>query len=57
MRTLINKLVKNERGAAAVEYVMIAGLIGLAIVLGATALGGSLNSALSTIGASVVTHA
>jgi pilus assembly protein Flp/PilA len=53
MRTLINKLSKNERGAAAVEYVMIAGLIGLAIVVGATALGGSLNTALSTIATAV----
>jgi pilus assembly protein Flp/PilA len=53
MRTFINKLVKNERGAAAVEYVKIAGLIGLAIVVGATALGGSLNTALNTIATKV----
>lgn len=53
MLKLIRKFSKNENGAAAVEYVFIAALIGLAIVAGAGALGTSLNSALNSIAGKV----
>jgi pilus assembly protein Flp/PilA len=35
--------VKDESGATAIEYGLIATLIGVAIIVGATALGGALN--------------
>jgi len=35
---------KDESGASAAEYVLILGLVGLAIVVGATALGTALNA-------------
>lgn len=53
MGKLIHNFTKDRSGAAAIEYVFIAALIGLAIVVGAGALGTSLNSALSSIAGSV----
>lgn len=38
---------KDETGASAAEYVLILALVGLAIVVGATALGNSMNKAMS----------
>ena len=35
----------DETGASAAEYVLILALVGLAIVAGATALGGAMNTA------------
>ncbi len=43
MKTLVSRFVKNESGATAIEYGLIATLIGVAIIAGATALGGALN--------------
>lgn len=42
MKQVIARFIKDERGATAIEYGLIAGLIALAIVAGATALGTSL---------------
>jgi pilus assembly protein Flp/PilA len=44
MAKLIRKFLRNEQGATAIEYGLIASLIGVAIIAGATALGTSLNS-------------
>jgi pilus assembly protein Flp/PilA len=44
MKTLFARFAKDESGATAVEYGLIAALIGVAIILGATALGSKLNS-------------
>lgn len=44
-----NKVVHEELGATAVEYGLIAGLIAIAIVGGATALGTNLGVAFTTI--------
>jgi pilus assembly protein Flp/PilA len=41
---------KDETGATAIEYGLIAALIALAIVVGATALGNSLNDQFTNIG-------
>ena len=49
MKTLFNRFVKDESGATAIEYGLIAALIGVAIIVGATALGGSLNSTFGAI--------
>lgn len=45
---------KDESGASAAEYVLILALVGLAIVLGATALGNSMNKAMSDAAAKMV---
>ena len=44
MRNLLNKFVADESGATAIEYGLIAALIALAIMVGATSLGTALNS-------------
>jgi pilus assembly protein Flp/PilA len=42
MSKLFARFVKDESGATAIEYGLIAALIALAIITGATALGGSI---------------
>ncbi len=42
-KSLLSKYLENESGATAIEYGLIAALIGIAIVAGAAALGGSIN--------------
>ena len=44
MTKLVSRFVKDESGATAIEYGLIAALIALAIVVGATSLGNSLNN-------------
>jgi len=43
MKTLFARFAKDESGATAIEYGLIATLIGVAIIVGATALGTQLN--------------
>ena len=50
---LMKRFVVEEEGADAVEYALVIGLIALAIVGGATALGGAIKDKLNTIGTSV----
>ena len=48
MKTYLQKamaFIRDEEGASAVEYALLVGLIALAIVAGATALGGAINTA------------
>ena len=47
---------KDESGATAIEYGLIAALIALAIIAGATRLGGSLNNQFSAIGNTLSTQ-
>jgi pilus assembly protein Flp/PilA len=49
MKTLFVRFAKNESGATAIEYGLIATLVGVAIITGATALGGSLNAMFTTV--------
>jgi len=49
MRTLFHRLLQDESGATAIEYGLIASLIGVAIIAGATALGTSLNTTFDSI--------
>ena len=51
MHTLLNRFAKDESGATAIEYGLIATLIGVAIIVGATALGTSLNKTFTDIAA------
>ncbi len=53
MKTLVTRFAKNESGATAIEYGLIASLIGVAIILGATALGGKLGQLFNGIAGKV----
>jgi pilus assembly protein Flp/PilA len=49
MSNLIARFVKDESGATAIEYGLIAALIALAIMVGAGALGNALNAKFQNI--------
>lgn len=49
MKRLIARFIKDERGATAIEYGLIAGLIALAIVGTVSSLGGNLDDAFKKI--------
>ena len=49
MKTLMTRFAKDESGATAIEYGLIATLIGVAIIVGAGTLGNKLNSVFSDI--------
>lgn len=53
MLTLINKVLRKRDGATAIEYGLIAALIALAIVGGATLLGNNLNARFNQIAGQV----
>jgi pilus assembly protein Flp/PilA len=53
MTKFFSRFVRNESGATAVEYGLIAALIGVVIIAGAGALGTALNQKFTDIGASV----
>jgi pilus assembly protein Flp/PilA len=46
---LINNLIKDESGATAIEYGLIAALIAIAIIAALTALGGALSNLFSEV--------
>lgn len=52
MTKLIKSFVRNESGATAIEYGLIAAVIGLGILTGAGALKNSVNNKFSSVGAS-----
>lgn len=47
--TSLKRFLKNEDGATAIEYGLIAALIGVAIITAVGLVGGSLNTTFSTI--------
>ncbi|MBI1402741.1 MAG: Flp family type IVb pilin [Porphyrobacter sp.] len=47
--TFINKLLRDEQGATAIEYGLIAALIAVAAIVGMQALGGTLNETFSNV--------
>ena len=49
MINAFSRLVKDESGATAIEYGLIAALIAVALITGATALGNALNSQFNTV--------
>ena len=53
MSNLIARFVKDESGATAIEYGLIAALIALAIMVGASSLGTALNAKFSAIATAV----
>jgi pilus assembly protein Flp/PilA len=53
MPKTVYRFMRDESGATAVEYGLIAALIALAIVTGATSIGNSINAKFTTIGTRV----
>jgi pilus assembly protein Flp/PilA len=53
MSNLIARFVKDESGATAIEYGLIAALIALAIITGAGALGNAINGKFTAIGSTL----
>ena len=53
MKTLFTRFAKDESGATAIEYGLIATLIGVAIIVGAGALGTKLNSTFEAVSTKV----
>jgi pilus assembly protein Flp/PilA len=49
MSKLVARFVKDESGATAIEYGLIAALIAVAIIVGANALGSELNNKFTAI--------
>jgi pilus assembly protein Flp/PilA len=49
MKNLIARFMKDESGATAIEYGLIAALISVAIITGAGTLGGALNNQFDNI--------
>lgn len=47
--SFIRKLLKNEKGATAIEYGLIAALVAVAAIAGMNALGSSLTNTFSTV--------
>lgn len=53
MKNLVAKFANDESGATAIEYGLIAALIGIAIIVGANSLGDQLNAKFRTIATEV----
>ncbi len=53
MRSLFARFIRDKSGATAVEYVLLAGLISIAIIGGATVLGTSLNTQYQAVATSL----
>lgn len=53
MSKFFSRFIRNESGATAVEYGLIAALIGVVIIAGAGALGTALSNKFSNIGTTV----
>ncbi|MDP4595171.1 MAG: Flp family type IVb pilin [Beijerinckiaceae bacterium] len=54
MKNLFARFANDESGATAIEYGLIAGLIGVVIIGAVSALGTSINSKFSTISSALV---
>ncbi|KNY18908.1 pilus assembly protein [Shinella sp. SUS2] len=55
MTKIFARLMKDESGATAIEYGLIAALISVALITGATALGNSLDTTFSKLGGKLTT--
>lgn len=53
MTKFVSRFLKNESGATAIEYGLIAALIGVVIITGLTTLGGSLKDKFNAVGTEV----
>ncbi|ATU95781.1 MULTISPECIES: Flp family type IVb pilin [Phyllobacterium] len=57
MNKLFARFLKDESGATAIEYGLIAALISVGIIAGATALGSSINTTFENLGSTMTTAA
>lgn len=53
MTKLLSRFIKDESGATAIEYGLIAALIALAVITGATAIGNNLHNKFTDISTSL----
>ena len=53
MKNLVSRFAKDESGATAIEYGLIAGLIGVVIIAAVTTLGTTINAKFTTIGSAL----
>jgi pilus assembly protein Flp/PilA len=56
MKDFLSRFVTDESGATAVEYGLIAALIAVAIIAGATALGQNLNTVFTNLSTNVTSN-
>ena len=56
MQNVMARFINDESGATAIEYGLLAALIGVGIVGGASLLGNNLNESFGTIGTKVKTE-
>ncbi|WP_082819064.1 Flp family type IVb pilin [Cupriavidus nantongensis] len=54
MKRLIARFIKDERGATAIEYGLIAGLIALGVAVAASSLGTSISTGFTNLASRVV---
>ena len=50
---LVKKFYQNEEGATAIEYGLIAGILAVSIVAGASLIGNTINNTFNTLGTAV----
>ena len=55
MNALMNRFVKDESGATAIEYGLIAALIAVVIITALRTIGSNLNTAFTSIGSGLAT--
>ena len=53
MMCLVKKFYQNEEGATAIEYGLIAGILAVSIVVGASLIGNTINNTFNTLGTAV----
>lgn len=53
MMCLVKKFYQNEEGATAIEYGLIAGILAVSIVAGASLIGNTINNTFNTLGTAV----
>ena len=54
LRSFINRFLNNEEGVTAIEYALIASLIAVVLIAGATLVGTNLNALFNTIAGKLV---
>ena len=54
MNSIVSRFVKDESGATAIEYGLIAAIVGVGIIAGLSTLRDNLNSLFNTVGGNLV---
>ena len=55
MQNLMSRYIKDESGATAIEYGLIAALIAIAMIAGAKAVGGAVNGKFTEVAGNIAT--